>query len=128
MKRFSILLCVIMLTGCATMFNNSPDVIALQTSDGKPAAAKVNAGKGEILVTLPTAVPIAKSNKPIVINVQETKTTKSSTYEAPSHVTGWFWLNALWCFACPLSTITDLASGDMWSYDDLVVVPVERKE
>jgi ABC-type uncharacterized transport system auxiliary subunit len=126
MKLFSILLCVIMLTGCATLFDNSPDVISLQTSDGKPAAAKVDAGKGEILVTLPTTVPIARSSKPIVINVQETKTTKSSTYEATSHVTGLFWLDFI--PLSPLSTTIDAATGNMWSYDDLVVVPVERKK
>jgi hypothetical protein len=127
MKLFYALLSVIIFTGCATMFNNS-DSIFLQTSDSKPAAATVDAGKGTMLVTLPMTMPVANSSKPIFINVQETETTQSSVYEVNSHLSGWFWLNILWCFACPLSTTTDMASGDMWSYDDVAVVPVSRKQ
>jgi hypothetical protein len=124
MKLFYVLLSVIMITGCATIYNGS-DTVLLQTSDGKPAAATVDAGKGIIPVTLPMTVPVAKSSKPIVINVEETKTTQSSTYEAPSHVSGYFWLDFI--PLSPLSTTIDMVTGDMWSYDEVVTVPVSRK-
>jgi hypothetical protein len=125
-KLFSVLLSVVIFTGCATMFN-SADTVFLQTSDNKSAAATIDTGKGITSVTLPTSVYVANSSKPLFINVQETETTQSSVYEVPRQISGWFWLNIFWGFF-PLSTMTDMAAGDMWSYDDFVLVPVSRKQ
>jgi hypothetical protein len=113
-------------SGCATLVGGGgSQSILLQTSDGKAAQANVTSGSGTQTLTLPMSIIVSRSSKPIIVNVKDTEDTKASAYEQKPKINAWFFGNII--TGGLVGSTTDMATGSMWVYDQMVVVPIARK-
>lgn len=118
-----------LITGCATISNQTTQSVALTASNGKSVVATINGEK----VSLPTEVEISRVDGAVVqVLTQDNKCYESTqlVIKGKNRISGWFWGNILttgWGVGFTGSTV-DAVSGGMWEYaNPNFIVPVERK-
>ena len=121
-SQIVVLLLLLNLTGCATLFNNNPQPIKINTPGNKPANAKISApGVKPYKITIPDVIfSHASSFTPLKITVDDpcylAKTVRVDTSLEPI-----FWANIFNAFyGMPLDYLT----GSMWSYSPQVNIPL----
>ncbi|MDR0747189.1 MAG: hypothetical protein LBE89_04770 [Helicobacteraceae bacterium] len=114
-------------SGCATLVNDATQPVVVNTSGSNAATVTVTYDGGVITGKTPLLVPAKRSSSPLTISVNEDKCVQATTFTSKAKVSGAFFVNAIWCFGCVLSTTVDMATGRMWKYDDQVFVPVTRE-
>ncbi|MBF0208438.1 MAG: hypothetical protein HQK53_16285 [Oligoflexia bacterium] len=123
-----VLLFTLLFSSCATMFNNSPQSINVNTADGKKdVAIQVTTSSGVYTTTIPSAVTADASSKGVTVRVVDKKYIPT-TVEVNRSVTPSFWANFLWGFAFPVGMIVDAATGNMWKYDPNIIIPLAPVE
>ena len=114
-----------LLTGCATISNQTKQSVALTTSNGKSVLATIDGEK----VTLPAEVEISRADGAVVqVLAQDNKCYENTqlVIKGKNKVSGWFWGNIL--TGGTTGSTTDAISGGMWSYaNPNFIVPVDRK-
>ena len=125
MKKILLIIAILCMPACATMFNGTTKNINMMTSNGDKVKADVTSKEGIQTVTLPSIVSVSKGNVPITNSVKEDKCHQQSVYIAENHMDIFFLGNIFNYFT---GSSTDIPNGAMWTYDDNVVVPVYRKE
>ncbi len=125
MKKLFMIISVLVLSACATMFNGTTKNINVMTSNGDKVTADITSKSGMQTVTLPSIISVDKGNVAITISVKEDKCHRQTVYMADNHLDMFFLGNAFNYF---IGTSTDIPNGAMWTYDDNIVVPVYRKE
>ncbi|CAH0541067.1 hypothetical protein [Vibrio marisflavi] len=112
------------LSGCSTMFNNgSQTILATSSNPDKKVKVDITTPSGSYQTYLPaTIVAKPSSSKDVAIKIN-TKCYDSSTVVVNKTITPSYWANLLngWGF------IIDAMTGDMWKYDNQVVIPAQAK-
>ncbi|CAH0541966.1 hypothetical protein [Vibrio marisflavi] len=113
---------VVTLSGCSTMFNSGSQTI-VATSPDKNVNVDVTTASSTYQTTLPTTIVTnPSSTRDVTIKVND-KCYKNTSVTVHKSVTPSYWANILngWGF------LIDYATGDMWKYDNQVLVPTEKK-
>ena len=113
------------LSGCASILHGTTKTINVQTSNGQQTEVAVTSASGTQRITAPSAIVVKKSSNPIIINVKESERNEASSAVMQSHVDYVFLLGFF--TGGLIGTTTDAATGALWTYDDIVLVPVVTK-
>ncbi len=124
MKKI-VVLCVTLLTGCASVLDGGPDTINLMTSDGSKVQAQIYSKAGVQQLTLPTLVTVPKSCSDITVNIMEDKNVNQSNAIVSSGLNPWTLGNLV--FGWLLGFAVDGVTGNICTYDSSVIVPVNSK-
>lgn len=108
------------LTGCATMLNGSTRQINVQAQNGKEVKMEAQTKDGVVNLTAPSTLNTTASSANITISVTDPCYRKTQTVVSKKIALS-FWANA---FNNGIGSTTDSSTGDMWTYDENVVVPV----
>lgn len=114
-----------LLTGCATISNQTTQSVSITTGNGKSVVATINRQK----MSLPTEVEISRVDGAVVqVLAQDNKCYESTqlVIKGKDKISGWFWANIL--TGGTTGSTTDAVSGGMWEYaNQNFIVPVDRK-
>ncbi len=97
-------------SGCATMFSGTSEPV---TFNSTPDGATVTVG-GLTMGKTPTTIFLKRKSDQVVEFDKEGYTKQKM--QMTTSFNGVVLVNVLWCFACPLSTTTDYASGAAYEY------------
>lgn len=125
-------LCVLMsivvcFSGCATIISGPRETINIRTSNGQEVKGTITTTEGTKDVLLPTLFDAKRANKDILIDIKETNAYESSSTVITKKLNPWVFLDCFGSIFGLFSTSTDANSGAMWQYDDVVIVPVQKK-
>lgn len=120
----SIVLCF---SGCATIVSGSRQQINIRTSNGQEVKATITSDEGVKDVLLPTVFDAKRANRDILIDVKETNSYETSSTIIRKKINPWVFGNILLWIGSLFGSTTDVASKSMWEYDDVVIVPVQKK-
>lgn len=130
MRKIYALLGIIALPGCASIISGSTQQVNLQpsTSTHGRVNAEVTSKAGTQTVVLPAVITVKRSSQDILVNIKEDD--NPCMEESKTVVTSG--LNAIFLANIitggTLGSTTDGATGAMWKYDDVAVVPVSGKQ
>ncbi|MCL9780269.1 hypothetical protein M9194_02335 [Vibrio sp. S4M6] len=122
--RITLVISVLALAGCSTMFNSGSQTILAKTSNDAKPKVDITTPSGTYQTTLPTTiVAVPSTNTEVSITVVD-PCYDHATVVVKKSVTPSYWVNILngWGF------LIDAATGDMWKYDNNVMVPLKKKQ
>lgn len=125
-KILLILLLAASVSACASIIDGRTQNINLVPSKGENVEATVMSKAGIQNVKLPQTISLQKNSQDIAINIKSSKCVSPSTTVSRSRLNPWFWGNII--FGGLFGSSTDAGTGAMWSYDDTVTVPVDKKD
>jgi uncharacterized protein YceK len=105
------------LSGCATILNEPTKKVNLQTTNGEKAILSVDG----VNVNAPGMVDLPRKKEGVMISSPDGKCVQTAV---PSKVDTKFFINVLSGGA--FGSTTDFASGEMWTYDDTLVVQCNK--
>lgn len=114
-------------TGCATVFDGGSKNINISPMNGGKVKAKITGAMGTHNVTLPTIFNAKRSKEDLIVTITD-KCYEETTYVVQSGVTMAFWGNVLFGVFGSTGTTVDNANGNMWTYDNSVLVPTAKKD
>lgn len=127
-----LLLLVLILPGCASLFSSDEQSVSVNTLDGKNVKAVITQGDATQKVTLPAVIPVKRNGKKvhIAIREQDNPCYKSSEHEIPQSFNTVVLANILGLWVSELSTVTDFVTGKIWSYDSttLIIEPSDKAD
>jgi len=121
------LFCVLNFCSCATVFTGGTTGISLNTPDGKVAEVVVVSASGAQNITIPSSVMVKRSKAPVHVRVTD-ETCEETSVTVAQKVNLPFYANFLFGLFGTTSAGVDASTGAMWTYDENIVVPVERKD
>lgn len=101
-------------TSCATIINDSSQVINVSASNGKPVEGTING----IPFKGPVPVTVQRAKAPLDIKTTTEGCAPNTTVK--NEISGVFWLNII--SGGLFGSTTDYSSSDMWEYDQNVVI------
>jgi len=123
-KRLCGVLVPLLLGGCATIFNDGQQQVALHSATGQPVGVRVHTpGSGEYRATLPTVVNTQISSFNDLAVVVDDPCFEPMSYVVDKQTRPIYFLNLLNLHGFYI----DYFSGYMWQYDKLVVVPTRPR-
>ena len=127
-KSFLLLLTLLSLSSCATLFSGKTQNVNLMPTDNS-GDSEVEVSNGKIVqnIKIPAMVTIPRSNGNLVIKVKENSCYKDSHSIHESRVNLFTLLNILGSWFSTSSTSTDGVSGALWSYDNSIMVNTQKK-
>ena len=122
MKLISASICtsLLLLSGCASILNDSTQQVNVTSSDGKEVKGTVDG----IPFTAPSIVSLRRENKSKVFYIETEGCAKQ--YAAEKNVDLKFFINILGGLYGLTSSTVDYASEKMWTYTDNAVIPCSR--
>lgn len=121
----AVVLVLFAVSGCATVFTGQTTSVALNTPDGKTADAQIQSASGVQNVSIPTVITVERSKEPIQVQIQDDRCDETSV-TVPRKVNLAFYANFLFGLFGTTSAGVDASNGAMWTYDESIVVPVNR--
>lgn len=125
-KLFSLVAVAALTTGCATVFDGGSKNINIAPMSGGKVQAEVTGAMGTHKVTLPTIFNAKRSKQDLIVRVTD-RCYEETTYVIQSGVTMAFWGNVLFGLVGSTGTTVDHGNGNMWTYDNSVLVPTAKK-
>lgn len=116
---------MVLLNGCATIVASGPKNINLNTSDGNSVEVAVASHSGVQTMVAPTVVSVKKSSGPVTVTVKENECYNATSVVSSSRVQPAFFGNFI--FGGLIGSTTDIGTGNAWTYDDDIMIPVNRK-
>ena len=116
----------VLLTGCATVFDGGSKTINISPSNGKQVKAQIIGDKNVENVTLPAIYNAKRSKEDLLIKVTD-ECYEETSYVVQSEITPAFFGNFLFGLFGLTGTTVDNSKGNMWTYDNAVVVPTNKK-
>ena len=115
------------LSGCATLFGGgTSQTVQLIPSDGQTHNVSIIApGQEKYETVIPKGIPVNKSYKDIVVQVEGDDSIQADTVIVKSKMDPWFLGDVV--ATSPLSSSIDCLSGAAWRYDDNVTITVKPK-
>lgn len=101
-------------TGCATIINDSSQVINVSASNGKPVEGTING------IPFKGPVPVTVQRAKAPLDIKSTTEGCAPVTTVNNEVSGVFWLNII--SGGLFGSTTDYSSSDMWEYDQNVVI------
>jgi hypothetical protein len=114
MRFIAVIILVIGLSSCATMFNDKHQKINIATSNSKEVKGNING----VPFTAPGIVSVERKGVDQIITVDGDACTKQTILNKSIETT--FWINLL--SSGPFGSSTDYSSEKMWKYQDTVVI------
>ncbi|MDR2760339.1 MAG: hypothetical protein LBB09_00645 [Rickettsiales bacterium] len=122
MKKIIAATAAILLSSCASILSGTSTQVNVQTSDARSDInATITSKSGAQNVSLPTVITVKKGNKPLLITVKD-KCYRDTVYASKPTINLWFLGNVV--TGGTFGTSTDAMTGALWTYDEVVVVPV----
>ncbi len=101
-------------TGCATLINESKQTINVSASNGKPVEGTING------IPFKGPVPVEVQRANAELEVKSTTEGCAPVTTVKNDISSVFWLNII--LGGFFGSTTDYSSGDMWEYDQNVVI------
>ncbi|WP_428385312.1 adenosine deaminase [Nevskia ramosa] len=101
-------------TSCATIINDSGQIINVSASNGKPVEGTING------IPFKGPVPVTVQRAKAALDIKSTTEGCAPVTTVKSETSGVFWLNII--LGGFFGSTTDYASGDMWKYDQNVII------
>lgn len=114
LKLVPLLGAALLMSGCATLFSGDSTQINLTTSSGQPIDVVVDGAQ----YSVPGSYNFKKTGEDKLITTASDACASQTTAE--TRIDGWFWVDVI--LLSPLSIIVDAATGNMWTYDENVVI------
>ncbi len=113
------------LAGCATIFNESDQVVRLTNSkpEGQGAEVRVSTTDNIQIFYLPASLQLAPNWAGVRVEVVDPKYVYT-TQRVKTSISPYFWLNV---FTLGFGFIIDIMSGDFWVYQNELVIPTIRR-
>lgn len=111
---------VLLMSGCASILNDSTQQVNVSSSDGKEVKGTVDG----IPFTAPGIISLRRENKSKVFYIETEGCVKQ--YAAEKNVDLKFFINILGGLYGLTSSSVDYASEKMWTYTDNVIIPCSR--
>jgi hypothetical protein len=123
MKKIVTAAAAVLLSSCASILSGTSTQINIQASDaqGGEIKASIQSKSGVQNVNLPTVINVKKGNKPLIVTVKD-KCYRDTVYTSKPTINLWFLGNFV--TGGTLGTSTDALTGALWTYDEVVIVPV----
>ncbi|MCP4355490.1 MAG: hypothetical protein GY793_07645 [Proteobacteria bacterium] len=118
---------IMLLTGCAGMFTGSNKSINVSSSDGKQVKAKIASSKGISDIMLPAVYQADRDQSGIYVSIND-ECYENYTYIVQSRLNWPFFINFFASAFGLTGTTMDVSSGNMWTYDDMSIIPTRLKD
>ena len=126
MKKILVILSILALSGCGTLFTGKQSNIALNTSNGKRVKVSVSSIGGMQEVTAPTSIIVKKGSVPVQISVKD-KCYEETIQTVPSKMNIVSLANLLFGLFGTTGLGIDAGNGTLWTYENSVTIPVHKK-
>lgn len=103
---------LMVLTGCATILNDSTQKINITTSNNTKSEIEINGAT----YNAPAIISVTRSREDLIVNAKNPKCTQQ--YLVKSKIDNKFWINIL--SGGTFGSSTDYGSDKMWTYQDEV--------
>ena len=115
-KSLGILTIALSISGCATLFGQSSQVVNVRASNGQSFEAELSSGEP---IKAPGTVAIRKNgSEPVKIITNDRNCSPVTTVDRT--IAGVFWANVI--SGGILGSGTDYITGKMWNYDTNVII------
>lgn len=122
-----ILVCSIVTSGCASIYNAGGQTILARSGDNKEnIAVEITTPSGAYTAKLPTTIVAESAHSGVQIRVTD-KCYDNSLTNVNTSVTPSFWGNFLTLYLFPVGMLIDGATGKMWKYDNNTLVHTTYK-
>ena len=111
------------LSGCATMFGESQQIVSIETHNGEKAKAKIETPDSTFVKEIPSQLTVNKGWGSVKVTVED-ECYLRTTDEVGDSIEPAFWLNFLNGF---LFWPVDVVTGAMWEYESSTVVTLQPK-
>ena len=112
---------VLLLSGCATIFNGGDQDVRLSTVDDKKVKVMVTNAGSRYESVLPATISAVHDIESVSVMVKDGDS-KNAVYVVPKNITPSFWANVFF----PPGFLLDLATGNMWKYPSNYTVPIDN--
>jgi hypothetical protein len=113
----SLLMVVVLLSGCASILNDRTQSINVASSTGSEIKGTING----MPFKAPGIVNVVRDNKDLLFVTETEGCTKETIVH--KEVSGMFWINI---FSGASGSTTDYATDKMWKYSDNVIISCKR--
>jgi len=120
------LICLLFLSGCASLFNNDSQSIRIHTSNNQPVKVEIDQPHiAPYTLTTPDFIRVQPSSfEPMLIKVND-PCYLSGVTNVKTTIKPIYWANLFTYF---IGFPVDYMTGHMWRYDDVVTIPVTPTE
>jgi hypothetical protein len=124
MKNYIIAIATsVALSGCATMFGESQQIVSIETHNGEKAKAKIETPDSTFVKEIPAQLTVNKGWGSVKVTVED-ECYLRTTEEVGDSVEPAFWLNFFNIF---VFWPVDVVTGAMWEYESSTVVTLQPK-
>lgn len=114
----SLLIVIVLLSGCASILNDKTQPINVSSSTGSDVKGTVNG----MPFKAPGIVTVVREKKDLLFVTETEGCTKETI--APKEISGMFWVNIL--SGGVFGSTTDFATEKMWKYSDTVIISCKK--
>ena len=121
-KLFVLSLCVVILSGCATIIGGTKQNIQITAQDPDVTPKVIVESKGGPQeITLPATLKVKRAKQDILLTIND-DCYKKNTQGISSNINALIFVNALFLGWGLFSSTTDALTGAAWEYDERIVV------
>ena len=128
MKKILILICLVIVSGCASVLSGKNQHIHLITDNGEEVTAMVTTNGRTQEMTLPATLYTRKTKKDIIVKIDENTCHEKSYQTISSKVNPVTRLNFIGGLGCWVNFIIDFSTGAAWEYNETETIHVKEKE
>lgn len=114
----SLLLLIVLLSGCASILNDKTQPINVASSTGSDIKGTVNG----VPFKAPGIITVVREKKDLLFVTETEGCTKETI--VPKEISGMFWVNIL--SGGTTGSTTDFSTDKMWKYSDSVVISCKK--